>query len=274
MIAAERKAAAEDEGGLRLRRWLNRRCGLHFADSKAEALLQRLARIMENFAISDFGALARELERATSGPLVDAVVHAASTNHTYFFREPHVLDYFRDVALAPRYAVETRIWSAAASTGDEAHTLAIIAAERFGRRQAREKVAILGTDISAAVLATAEEGVYGAANLEHSPPEIVERYFSKESETAWRVADDIRSMCLFRRLNLSVAPYPFQERFHIVFCRNVLYYFDQETQRAVVDAIWDVTEPGGYLFTSVTVSLRELGSRWSMIQSGVYRKSA
>lgn len=263
-----------ETGGAQLRAWLNMRCGMNYTEQKAHILYQRLARVMAQFEIDTLDDLAKAVERGQDQRVVEAVVHAASTNHTYFFREPGVLDYFRDHILAPRAGLETRIWSAAASTGDEAYTIAIIACDLFGRKAASESVSILGTDISTTVLAVADAGVFSHVNLEHTPPEIVERHFHSDGPDRLRIAENLRKMCLFRRLNLKISPYPFQRGFHVVFCRNVLYYFDIDTQRAVVEKLYEATEPGGYLITSVTVSIRELGTRWRTVQAGVYRKPA
>jgi len=259
----------------RLRAWLNKRCGLHFPQDKWEMMSLRLARVMERYQLDDLEALAREVERGDDHELVAAVVHAASTNHTYFFREQHVLDFFsKNILLQLANQEEIRIWSAAASTGDEAYSCAIIAAETLGRHAARGRVAILGTDISGPVIEMAEKGIYGATNLEHAPPDIVKHYFQPINDGRFAVASDIKNMCTFRRMNLTSRPYPFQKLFDVVFCRNVLYYFDVETQRAVLDSIYQATRPGGWLLTSVTVSLRDLGTRWTTISSGVHRKLA
>ena len=134
-------------------------------------------------------------------------------------------------------------------------------------------MSILGTDISAPVVRLAEAAVYNSAHLEHIEPALVEKYFARDDDGQWTVAHDIRRMCLFRRLNLISAPYPFQQRFQVVFCRNVLYYFEVATQLQVVESIYDVTEPGGFLITSVTDSLRGLNTRWAMVHSGVYRRT-
>ncbi|WP_036281035.1 protein-glutamate O-methyltransferase CheR [Methylocystis sp. ATCC 49242] len=267
------QSSAPSQASKRLQAWLNKRCGLHFPENKWEMLNQRLARVIERYRLDSMEALVQEVESGDDHELLAAVVHAASTNHTYFFREPHVLDYFR-VNILPQlmYRDEIRIWSAAASTGDEAYTCAIIAAEALGRHALRDRVAILGTDLSGPVIESAEAGVYGLPNLEQTSPEIVARYFNAIGDGRFLVADDIRRICTFRRMNLKVRPYPFQKKFDVVFCRNVLYYFDIATQRAVLDEIYDATQPNGWLLTSVTVSLRDLGSRWTTICSGVHRK--
>lgn len=257
-----------------IRRWLNERSGIFYGEKKKQLLMHRLQRVCERYGFSGLPELEHCVAGGRRGEVLSAVMSAATTNHTYFFREPQVLNYFSTTILPGLPQKSVRLWSAAASTGDEAYSLAILAAESRGRAEACRHVAILGTDISAPVIAQAESGLYGGSHLEQTPKRLVERYFEPAGIEQYRVAGDIRRMCTFRRLNLKVRPYPFQKTFHVVFCRNVLYYFDKAHQRSTVEALYDATEPGGWLITSVTVSLRDLNSRWLPVSSGIYRKAA
>ena len=166
------------------------------------------------------------------------------------------------------------IWSAASATGDEAYTLAILAAEALGPAQAANRVYILGTDISAPVIKRAESGVYDMSHLEHTPEHLLKRYFEPVGLGEFRVVSHIRRMCTFRRLNLNAHPFPFRRSFDIVFCRNVLYYFEREQQRRALEALYGVTEPGGWLLTSLTELVRDMGTRWCWVGGGIYRKVA
>ena len=263
----------DDLGYERIRAWLNARCGIYYAEKKKELLSQRLARVLERFGLSDLEELADCVETGQKSDVEQAVVDVASTNHTYFFREPQVLDYFTEIIL-PKLAhkSELRIWSAAASTGDEAYTLAILAAEVLGPEQAASRVSILGTDISAPVIKRAEAAIYGASHLEHAPEHLVKRYFEPAGAEDLRIVPLIQRMCTFRRLNLKARPFPFRRPFDVIFCRNVLYYFDRANQRRTLEALFDVTERGGWLLTSVTESVRDLGTRWCWVGGGIYRK--
>ncbi len=265
--------APDEQGYQRMRDWLHARCGMIYPEKKKQLLIYRMQRVCERYGVLNIEALVDRLQSGCYQDTEFAVIHAASTNHTYFFREPQVLDFFKDVILPTLPQDGGRIWSAAAATGDEAYTLAIMAAEARGLAWTQRKLAILGTDISDVVIAHAEAGIYGGSHIAQMPGKLLERYFDPVGMDQYRVQDDLRRVCTFRRLNLKISPYPFQKDFHVVFCRNVLYYFDRAQQRAVIDAIYDVTEPGGWLLTSVTVSLRELGSSWIPVQSGVYRKA-
>jgi len=261
------------EAGERLQSWLNERCGFHFSGGDLDILKQRLDRILDRFGIVDLQELAAEVERGRNDEVIAAVVHAASTNHTYFFREMSTLKYYRDEILSelePRD--EIRIWSAAASSGDEAYTCGIIAMETLGSVNSSGKLKILGTDISGPVIAAAESALYRASAVEHVPVHLRERYFHESADGRFLVKDEIRRLCTFRRMNLMKTPYPFQKKFDVVFCRNVLYYFKQPAQRQVLNAIYEVTQPNGWLVTDVSFSLRDLRVPWVTVSSGIHRK--
>lgn len=264
----------DQEGYDLLRDWLSRRCGMSYPEHKSALLRQRLARVTRSFAYPDLNALAHGILVEGKEDVQLAVMHAASTNHTYFFREREVLDRFAGMVLPPlAERDEFRIWSAAASTGDEAYTIAIQVAETLGQA-ALSRLSILGTDISAPVVERAEAGVFPRRQFAHTEPEIVARYFTPTGIEQYRVNEAIRARCTFRRMNLKATPYPFTRPFQAVFCRNILYYFDKADQVATLEAIYDVTEPGGWLITSVTETIRGLGSRWTPVATGLYRRGA
>jgi chemotaxis protein methyltransferase CheR len=271
--------ASVDRDGLTANRllgnWLDRHCGLYFADPDLEIMGQRLGRVVEQFSLGSLDLLADEVERGTRDDVKAAVIHAASTNHTYFFREMDTLNVFRDRILPSlETQPEIRIWSAAASTGDEAYTCAILAAEVMDLALASERVKILGTDISGPVIKTAESGTYRASSLEYVPNVTKSRYFEALTDGRYALIDEIMQMCTFRRMNLKTRPYPFQKRFDVVFCRNVLYYFQPGTQREVLASIYEATQPNGWLLTDVSFTLRDLGLPWVTVSSGVHRKPA
>lgn len=265
--------AADHAGYERIRDWLSLRCGIVYPDNKTELLRQRLSRVLRSFNLGDLDQLAHGLLSADNEAIQLAVMHAASTNHTFFFREPKVLDRFADHIL-PRLADRTqiRIWSAAASTGDEAYSVAMLAAEKLGPAFL-DKLLILGTDLSAPVLEQAERGVYSRRQLAQPSPQMLRRYFAPLGTDQFRVTDQIRRTCTFRRMNLKARPYPFSRPFQVVFCRNVLYYFDKADQIGTLNAIHAVTEPGGWLVTSVTEPIRDLGTPWINVASGIYRRA-
>ncbi|WP_412563328.1 CheR family methyltransferase [Thalassobius sp. MITS945101] len=264
----------EDHAGYeRIRSWLGERCGISYPEHKADLLRQRLARVTRSFKLEDLNELAGAISKGGRQDVELAVMHAASTNHTFFFREPEVLEVFSKNIL-PQLAdrEQIRIWSAAASTGDEAYTIAMLVAEHLGAH-ALKKLAILGTDISAPVVERAELGVFSGRQLSQMDRTIKKRYMTPTGIEQYRVNESLRNTCTFRRLNLKATPYPFAKQFQVVFCRNILYYFEPEDQAATLRAIYDATEPGGFLVTSVTEAVRDLCSDWIPVTTGIYRRA-
>lgn len=265
---------ADDRTGFdAIRCWLSDRCAIYYPEHKHDLLNQRLSRVRRAFSMADLNELAARVIRLNDHDVQLAVMHAASTNHTYFFREQDVLDAFRDRIL-PDLArrTEIRLWSAACSSGDEVYTLAILIAEALGM-EALKRTQILGTDISAPIIERAESGIFPARNLEQTPPEIRRKYLRPVGIGQFQIIPEIRAACTFRRMNLKTMPYPFSRPFPAVFCRNVLYYFAPADQLSIAEAIADVTEPGGWLVTSVTENLRDLSPRWTQLSSGICRRS-
>lgn len=261
--------------------WLKERTGLYYPDRKLDTLKHKLFKVCldQRMTIEEIAAALSSRNGASVSQLALKVAAAASTNHTAFFRED-VWGFFREVlAQTLKENSRVRIWSAAASSGEEAYTIAITAAELLGLESLQARVAVLGTDISFQVLKQAEDGVYPAERLEGMDPSLKRRYFSELSDSvvkgALRVREPLRRICLFRRMNLKKRPYPFKHRFHIVFCRNVLYYFTPTEREKIVNEIHRVTEDGGYLFVSVTECLTGMTTPWRRVpgRTGVYRKT-
>lgn len=264
-----------DDSGLdSIRNWLSEHCGMSFPDHKRDLLRQRLARVLRSFAVDDFNGLAKRLQSGDSHDVKLAIMSAASINHTFFFREAEVLEQFIEEAadvLSSRSNI--RIWSAACSTGDEAYTLAIMLAEKFGPG-ILQRLNILGTDISGPVVEQAELGVFHQRHLSALPSGILQKYFTPTGIDQYRIKPSIRACCTFRRMNLKATPYPFTNQFFGVMCRNILYYFDHQDQVNTVNGIHQKVEAGGYLMTSVTESVRLLGTGFSPVKSSLYRKEA
>ncbi len=256
-----------------IRKWIFEHTGLHFSERKQLVLYRRLQSLCWRLSIPNLEEMDRRLHGSESTQLAMEVACAVSTNHTFFFREPEVLSVFQKTILPQLPAKDRwRIWSAASSSGEEAYTLAILIAETIGQSLAQQKVAILGTDISYPMVNQAEHAIYTTNRMEQVPPAIVKQYFQPVGLGQMRVAPMVKQLCTFRQLNLQSAPWPFRQRFHVIFCRNVLYYFDKQHQEQLIENLYDVTEPEGWLVTSVTETMHDLHTRWHRVDSGVFRK--
>jgi len=250
--------------------WTRRQCGISFEDDQRglfEARLDCLSRDLD-LPLEAIQAGVELGDHALTLRLADTV----STNYTFFFREPEMFDYLR-YQVFPTFARAgaLRIWSAAASSGEEAYSLAILAQEHLG--PAATRVRILGTDISQRQLKFAERGEYRLEQLGPISESRLSSWFMPTADGQLRVRDELRAMCTFRRLNLLRRPWPFEQRFQIVFLRNVLYYFEPATRREVLDACYDVVEPNGFLITSLTEPLAaDMVTRWRQLRPAVFQR--
>lgn len=251
---------------------VRKRFGIVVPADGRDTFRSALRRLGGGVGTQDLGQL-RQRILAGGGELDRRLAEAVSVNHTAFFREPEVLDFFeREVLPTFSPSRQRRIWSAASSTGEEAYTLAMMACERFGPDGAAAAMAILGTDVSEKVVGHATRGVYGPDRMRGVRDDLKARYFEPGTAGRHRVKPILQRMVMFRRLNLKLEPWPFQQRFDVVFCRNVLYYFDEAQQANIVNRIASQTSPGCYLFTSVTENIRELTNRWETVIPGVHRR--
>ncbi len=230
---------------------LKSKSGLTIGMDKLYLLETRLGGFVKREKLADMNALADRLRRPGSDALARDVVEAMTTNESFFFRDDKPFTHFRDHALprlvAARPAGSTlRVWSAAASSGQEAYSLAMIVAEATAMLGGRS-VEIVGTDIAREPLARAREGAYSQFEVQRGlPVQMLMRYFHKENAN-WRIADSIRAMARFREFNL-LSDLRSLGRFDVVFCRNVLIYFDQPTKARVLDAIAGLMPPDGLLY--------------------------
>lgn len=230
---------------------LKTRSGLVIGQDKIYLLETRLGAILRREKLADLNALADAIRKPSAETLTRDVVEAMTTNESFFFRDDKPFTHFKASTLpsmlAARPAGSTlRVWSAASSSGQEAYSLAMILTDakmQVGDRRCE----IVGTDIAREQLSRARDGVYSQFEVQRGLPiQMLARHFRKE-ETNWRLSDAIRSMVQFREWNLLSDLKPLG-RFDVVFCRNVLIYFDQPTKARVLDAIAAQMPPDGVLY--------------------------
>ncbi len=258
---------------------LKTKSGLVIGMDKLYLLETRLGTIIKREKLPDMNALAEKLRRPGSDTLARDVVEAMTTNESFFFRDDKPFTHFRTQALPRLIAARPpgstlRIWSAASSSGQEAYSLAMIIAESTALLAGR-KVEIIGTDIARDQLARAREGVYSQFEVQRGlPVQMLMRYFRKE-ENNWRLSDAVRSMAQFREFNL-LSDLRSLGRFDIVFCRNVLIYFDQPTKTRVLDAIAGIMPADGMLYLGGAETVLGITARFAPMpnERGVYGVAA
>jgi len=249
------------------------RSGITLHEGKKSLVVARLQKRLRAHGFPSFGEYLKHVETDASGEEVVALLDAIATNHTYFFREEQHFDLLVKTAeqwQAQHGSAPFRIWSAACSTGEENYTMTMALVDRVPGLEFQ----IMGSDISTKALAAAKAGVYKMAGVQGLPREVLRKHFEKglgAQEGFARVSAAVRRRNTFRHLNLlEIAN--LGERYEVIFCRNVMIYFDKIVQQRVVAMLERHLEPGGLLFISHSESLNGLthGLRW--IAPAVYQR--
>ncbi len=233
-----------------LRQLLRARSGLVLSAEKQYLAESRLLPVARRHGLTTLTELIGRLKAATTAPLTAEVVEAMTTNETFFFRDKLPFDHFRDTVLpalieARAREKRIRIWCTAASTGQEPYSLAMTI-KGLGAKLAGYRIEILGTDISGDVLERAKAGIYSQFEVQRGLPiQLLVKFFSQVGET-WQIAPEIRAMVQFRPLNL-LKDFSTLGSFDMVFCRNVLIYFDQETKIGVLNRLARQMPDDGFL---------------------------
>ncbi|MCB0351991.1 MAG: protein-glutamate O-methyltransferase CheR [Bdellovibrionales bacterium] len=222
--------------------------GISLKDEKKVLLENRIRRRMNELRLRDPRDYLELIELDIDGSEIVHLLDAVSTNHTFFFREG---SHFTQLAqiLKSRVASgqkEIRIWCAASSTGEEPYTILMTAAEAVDLNTCEVK--LLASDISMTVLQTASSGCYSEEGLSGVSLELRKKYFSQIGPYDYQIRRDLREKVLFKRLNLSTFPYPLKGSFDIIFCRNVMIYFERELRHKIVQEFHRLLVPGGCLF--------------------------
>lgn len=203
-------------------------------------------------------------------------INRITTNYTYFMREPDHFTYFEKEILpylqATNQEKDLRVWSAGCSTGEEPYTLAMIMADYFDKVKILWNTKILATDISVKVLEAAEKGIYSQDVLQDIPLIWKINYFKKMDTENYQIMDRIKQEVVFRIFNLMDETFPFRQKFHVIFCRNVMIYFDNKTKMRLIEKFYDMTESGGYLFIGHSESIRRNETSYQYVMPAVYRK--
>jgi chemotaxis protein methyltransferase CheR len=244
--------------------------GISLSPAKRDMVYSRLARRLRAVRIGSFGEY---LDRVESGDPeeCEAFTNALTTNLTAFFREPH---HFPVLADYLRQAGRTRpltIWCSAASTGEEPYSIAMTVVETFGTFS--PPVRILASDVDTQVLATAEGGEYGADRVEKMEPGRLKQFFLRgkgANADRVRVRNELRSLITFRRINLLEETWPIRGPLDVIFCRNVMIYFDKQTQLAVLERFAPLLRPDGLLFAGHSESFHNATHLFKLRGKTVY----
>lgn len=249
--------------------------GIRLGDQKEALVSSRIGKRMRELGIGDPREYLDWVLNDDSGQELVKMLDVISTNVTSFYREPQHFELLE--SLLRKWWGEGqrrfRIWSAASSTGEEPYTIAIVVMEALGPQATDVK--ILATDISTRVLEHCRRGEYDRNRVEGVPFMLRDKYFDpvrQDHGTVYRVKDRLKGMISFRRLNLSTPPFPMQGPLDVIFCRNVMIYFDNQVRARLLEDMFRVLKPGGYLMVGHSESLTGLVSRFKPVRPSVYTK--
>jgi chemotaxis protein methyltransferase CheR len=243
--------------------------GLELKSGKEEMVAARLRRLLREGGFRSYRDYHRHVLGDSTGQALAALIDALATNHTAFLREPSHFDFFREQimpSLAQRDRVE--VWCAACSTGEEVWTLAFLLNDAL----AASRIQLSATDISNKALRVAQQGTYPVDRCAGLPANWLKRYFTAEGSPPekYRVSAAVRQQVNFRRANLLERAS--RRLFPAIFCRNVMIYFDRETQERAVGCLTECLEPGGYLFVGQAESLTRISHGLEYVRPAIYRK--
>ncbi len=265
----------------RLSAFVYEQTGISLSAAKKTMLQARLQKRLRHLQMKSFGEYCSYLFNPTGmAAELEEMINVVTTNKTDFFREPHHFDFIRDTALPEiekngvRTSHALRAWSTACSFGHEPYTLAMVLAD-YAKEHPGFATSILATDISTRVLAVAREGIYAEADIEPVPLHLRKAYMlrSRDKERPRvKMGPELRSMIEFRRLNLMDQDYRIRTKFELIFCRNVIIYFNRETQLALLQHLYEYLAPGGYLFLGHAESLGGLSLPLEAVATTVYHR--
>lgn len=259
----------------RIREIVYDRSGITLGDNKQALVRARIAKRMRHLRLPNYEEYLDHVIQDYSGEEIQHMLDAISTNVTSFYREPAHFDFMRR-------AIENwmasgmrtlRFWSAASSTGEEPYTMAIEAMETIGN--GRIDVKILATDISSRVLQISAIGEYTEDKIDPVPKALRSKYFNRlkeGSKTIYSINDQVRRLVIFRQFNLSSPPFPLKKPLDMIFCRNVMIYFDRKVRCGMVSEFHRLLKPGGYLLVGHAESITGLSDGFKCIKPSIYKR--
>ena len=265
----------EDQDFFRLRDYIKKNFGVNL-EKKRTLIEGRLTNSIVQAGFSNFHDYVEDVFDDRSGAKINTLMTKLTTNYTFFMREEAHYKFMEDIALPYWTSVirdrDLRIWSAGCASGEEAYTTAMVLGEWFGPKKREWDTTILATDISVKVLEMAVRGVYPEEHFERLPPEWKKKYFTKIGNEEYQVTDALAREVVFSQFNLMGEFARFRKKFHIIFCRNVMIYFDTPTKAALAKRFHDALEVGGFLFIGLSETLSGISGDFQQVQPAIYKR--
>ncbi|WP_110482919.1 protein-glutamate O-methyltransferase [Borreliella afzelii] len=264
---------------LRLIKIVYNNFGINLSEKKKMLIESRLSSLLKVKGFKNFTEYIDFLEKSTGNLQLIELVDKISTNHTYFFRESKHFDFLNNKIL-PKLAEkilksensEIRIWSAGCSSGEEPYTIAMILKEYMENNKVNFKVKILATDISISVLHEAYEGIYPEDRTINLPKYLKTKYLNQLKDDKFQVKEILKKMVYFKKLNLMDEKFPFSKKFDLIFCRNVMIYFDEKTRNDLANKFNYYLKNDSYLLIGHSETIRG-NKNLKYIMPATYKKN-
>jgi chemotaxis protein methyltransferase CheR len=273
----EREYEFSDRDFERVRRMVYQQTGIALSESKRQLVYGRLSRRLRALQLREFDTYLSRVEGGDTEEL-QHFRNAITTNLTSFFRENHHFEFLANQLLPHlefqnRVSRRIRIWSAGCSTGEEPYSIAMVLLESAAHLTRSWDVRILATDIDTNVLQHATHGIYNNDRVEKMDSSRLLRWFDRmPGEEQFQVGAAVRQLVTFRQLNL-IADWPMKGPFDVIFCRNVVIYFDRETQRQIIGRMEGLQRPGDYLILGHSESLLDISTRYRLLGNTIHRRA-
>lgn len=260
---------------LKLMDFIQKNYGINLSKKK-QLIESRLANTITAMGFADFKSYVDHLMKTNNKADIEVMLNKLTTNYTFFMREKVHFDFFKNTILPQLVNTKKNkvfsIWSAGCSSGQEPYTLSMIIKDYLGNSASMWDTRILATDISQKALATAQKAEYEEGDLKDIPAKWKTDYFIKvPNSDRYAVSQKIKDNVLFRTFNL-MDPIRFKMPFDVIFCRNVMIYFDQPTKDALVQRFYNATNPGGYLLIGHSETLNKEVTPYQYLMPATYRK--
>jgi chemotaxis protein methyltransferase CheR len=265
-----------DDELARLAAFMSNRFGINLK-AKRVLVQGRLNNYLIQSGYENYESYLNRLFRDETGAEASRLAELLTTNYSFFMREQEHFIYMRE-AMLPALTrgirdYDLRVWSAGCSTGEEPYGLAMVIGDYLGADKRRWDSKILATDISGSVLNTALTGIYGADEVDSIPSLWRQTHFDKLPDGRYQAKQSLREEVIFRKFNLvQPEPFPFKKKFHIIFCRNVMIYFDQQTRNRLTARMYEALEPGGYLVIGHSEFIDRGAAEFVFVRPSIFRK--
>lgn len=243
--------------------------------SKKRVLIEgRLSNLIEKKGMASFGEYLENIKRNDKDEIT-MLINKLTTNYTFFYREENHFKYLKEIIL-PYEEKNNKskilsIWSAGCSSGEEPYTLAMILDDYFKLSGNQWKIQIIATDISDNVLSKAREGIYSEDSMKNLPESYKKRYLKKIDDNKYQVVPEIKNYITFKVFNL-MDPIVAKNKYDVIFCRNVMIYFNGETKLNIVNKLYEATKPGGYLMIGHAETIQRSKSKYIYVKPAIYKK--